>query len=66
MQCMYHELISEKLLNCDQDKKLTNCFFFDGASYVKTAGALLFATNPPVLFFHGREHLKPIFLVFAL
>ncbi len=35
-----------KVDEIDVDKKLTDCFFFDGASNVKSAGQILCATYP--------------------
>ncbi len=43
------------------DAKLTDCFFFDGASNVQTAGAILFARYPRAMCFHGGEHVLSMF-----
>ena len=50
-----------KVDEIDVDKKLTDCFFFDGASNVQTAGAILCATYPRAMCFHGGEHVLSLF-----
>ncbi len=37
----------------DQDRKLTDCFFFDGESNDQTAGQVLCAIYPQVMCFNG-------------
>lgn len=50
-----------KVEEIDVDRKLTDCFFFDGASNVQTAGAILCATYPRAMCFHGGEHVLSLF-----
>ncbi len=45
----------------DLDAKLTDCFFFDVASNVQTAGAILCARYPRAMCFHGGEHVLSLF-----
>ncbi len=50
-----------KVDEIDVDKELTDCFFFDGASNVQTAGAILWARYPRTMCFHGGEHILSLF-----
>ncbi len=50
-----------KVDEIDVDKKLTDCFFFDGALNVQTAGAILCAMYPRTICFHGEEHVLSLF-----
>ncbi len=50
-----------KVDEIDFDKKLTDCFFFDGASNVQTAGASLCARYPRAMCFHERSMFCPCF-----
>ncbi len=45
----------------DINRKLTDCFFFDGALIVQTADAILCATCPNAICFHGGEMSCPYF-----
>ncbi len=45
----------------DIEKKLTDCFLFDGASNVQTAGAIMCARYPRAMCFHGGEHVLSLF-----
>ncbi len=45
----------------NQDRKLTDCFFFDVASNVQTAGQILCATYPQEMYFHGGDHILSLF-----
>ncbi len=50
-----------KVDEIDTESKLTDCFFFDGASNVQTAGAILCARYPRAMCFHGGEHVLSLF-----
>ncbi len=50
-----------KVDEIDVEKKLTDCFLFDGSSNVQTAGAILCATYPCAMCFHGGEHVLSLF-----
>ncbi len=45
----------------DTEAKLTDCFFFDGALNVQTAGAILCARYPCAMCFHEGEHVLSLF-----
>ncbi len=47
----------------DINRKLTECLFCDGASNVQTAGAILCATYPCAMCFHGGEHVLSLFFI---
>ncbi len=51
------EQFQRKVDEIDVDKKLTDCFFFDGTSNVQTAGAILCARYPHAMCFHRGEHV---------
>ena len=55
------EHFRRKVDEIDVDAKLTDCFFFDGASNVQTAGAILCAWYPRAMCFHGGEHVLSLF-----
>ncbi len=55
------EHFRRKVDEIDVDAKLTDCFFFDGASNVQTAGAILCARYPRAMCFHGGEHVLSLF-----
>ncbi len=42
-------------------KNAIDCFLFDGASNVQTAGAILCAKHPWAKCFYGREHVLSLF-----
>ncbi len=50
-----------KVDEIDLEKKLTDCFFFDGESNVQTAGAILCMRYPRAMCFHGGEHVLSLF-----
>ncbi len=63
-----------KMNEIDQDRKLTDCVFFDGALNFQTAGQILCITYPWAMCFHGGDHvlslifsdlskLKPIMII---
>ncbi len=55
------EQFQRKVNLIDQDRKLTYCFFFDGASNVQNARQILYATYPQAICFHEGEHALPLF-----
>ena len=55
------EQFQRKVDQIDTEAKLTDCFFFDGASNVQTAGAILCARYPRAMCFHGGEHVLSLF-----
>ncbi len=44
-----------------QRKVNADCFFFDGATNLQTAGAILCTTYPWAMCFHGQEHVLSLF-----
>jgi hypothetical protein len=49
------------MANIDPTKKLIDCGFFDGASNVQNAGAILRVTYPRVTRLHAAEHVPALF-----
>jgi len=54
-------LFEEKVGKFDPQNKLTDVFFFDGASNVQKAGEVLMAKYPRSFSFHGGEHVVSLF-----
>jgi hypothetical protein len=55
------QLFEGEVEQLDPQKKLTNVFFFDGASNVQKAGEILEAINPGAYCLHGGEHVISLF-----
>ncbi len=55
------EQFKEKVADFDEMTQLIDCFFFDSASKVQTAGTILCATFPIAMCFHGGKHVLSLF-----
>ncbi len=58
------EQFQKKLMEneIDQDRKLSDCFFFDGASSIQNAGQILCAIYHRARCFHGGGHVLSFLL----
>ncbi len=54
----------EKVIEVDETMQLTDCFYFNEASNVQLAGAILCATFPQADCFHGGKYVLSLFLSF--